>query len=128
MEWYKELKGTSLAEGWSVSDFDAYLYVKRSEDGRVAVLFHYVDDISLTGSFHEEIKRMKNNLLSKYEGRDLGTPDKLAGVAINRDEAGITLDQHFYAESIVCEGMGSTEVRSTSSPLNPGMDLIARRT
>ncbi|CAM9828410.1 unnamed protein product [Choristocarpus tenellus] len=127
MEWYKELKGTIIAEGWSVSDFDACLYVKRSEDGRITVLFHYVDDISLTGNFHEEIKRMKSNLLTKYEGRDLGTPDKLVGVAINRDEAGITLDLHFYAESIVYEGMGSIEVRSTSLPLNPGMDLTARR-
>ncbi|CAM9730393.1 unnamed protein product [Choristocarpus tenellus] len=71
---------------------------------------------------------MKNNLLTKYEGRDLGTPDKLVGVAITRDEAGITLDQHFYAESIVREGMGSAEVRNTSSSLNPGMDLTARRT
>ncbi|CAM9628884.1 unnamed protein product, partial [Choristocarpus tenellus] len=128
MEWYKELKGTILAEGWSVSDFDACLYVKRSEDGRVAVLFHYMDDITLTGNYHEEITRMKNNLLTKYEGRDLGTPDKLVGVAITRDEAGITLDQHFYAGSIVREGMGSAEVRNPSSPLNPGMDLRARRT
>ncbi|CAN0014232.1 unnamed protein product [Choristocarpus tenellus] len=104
MEWYKELKGTILAEGWSVSDFDACLYVKRSEDGTVAVLFLYVDDITLTGNYHEEITRMKNNLLTRYEGRDLGTPDKLVGVAITRDEAGITLDQHFYEESIVREG------------------------
>ncbi|CAM9927801.1 unnamed protein product [Choristocarpus tenellus] len=127
MEWYKELKGTILAEGWSVSDFDACLYVKRSEDGRIAILFHYVDDISLTGNFHENIKRMKSNLLTKYKGQYLGTPDKLVGVAINRDEAGITLDQHFYAERIVREGMGSTEVQSTSSPLNPGIDLTTRR-
>ncbi|CAN0021022.1 unnamed protein product, partial [Choristocarpus tenellus] len=120
MEWYKELKRTNLSEGWSVSDFDACLYVKRSEDGRVAVLFHYMDDISLTGNFHKEIKRMKSNLLTKYEGRDLGNPDKLVRVVINRDEDGIALDQYFYAESIVFEGTGSTEVRSTSSPLNPG--------
>ncbi|CAM9822090.1 unnamed protein product, partial [Choristocarpus tenellus] len=128
MEWYKELKVTILAEGWRVTDFEACLYVKRSEDGRIAVLFHYVDDISLTGNFLEEIKRMKSTLLTKYEGRDLGTPDKLVGVAITRDEPGITLDQHFYAESIVREGMRSTELRSTSSPLSPGMDLTARRT
>ncbi|CAM9605844.1 unnamed protein product [Choristocarpus tenellus] len=89
MEWYKELKGTILAEGWSASDFDACLYVKRSEDGRIAFLCHYVDDISLTGNFHEEIKRMKSNPLTKYEGWDLGTPDKLVGVAINRDETSI---------------------------------------
>ncbi|CAM9949254.1 unnamed protein product [Choristocarpus tenellus] len=95
MEWYKELKGTILAEGWSVGDFDACLYAKRSQDGRIAVLFYYVDDISLTGDFDEEIMRMKNNLLTKYEGRNLGTPDKLVGVAINRGKAGTTLDQRF---------------------------------
>ncbi|CAM9449797.1 unnamed protein product, partial [Choristocarpus tenellus] len=128
MEWYKELKGNILVEGWSVNNFDACLYVKRSEDGRVVVLFHFLDDITLTGNYREEITRMKNNLLTRYEGRDLGTPDKLVGVAITRDEAGITLDQHFYAESIVREGMGYAEVRNTSSPLNPGMDLTARRT
>ncbi|CAM9962104.1 unnamed protein product, partial [Choristocarpus tenellus] len=49
-------------------------------------------------------------------------------MAFNRDEAGITPDQRFYVESIVREGMGSTEVRSTSSPSNPGMDLTPRRT
>ncbi|CAN0024168.1 unnamed protein product, partial [Choristocarpus tenellus] len=128
MEWYRELKGTILDERWSVSHLDACLYVMRSEDGTIAVLFQYVDDIALTGDFDVEIKRMKNNLLAKYEGRDLGTPDKLVGVAINRDGAGITLDQRFYAESSVREGIGSTEVWSTSSPLNPGMNLTPRRT
>ncbi|CAM9652392.1 unnamed protein product [Choristocarpus tenellus] len=46
----------------------------------------------------------------------------------HQEPSTITLDQHFYAESIVREGMGSAEVRNTSSPLNPGMDLTARRT
>ncbi|CAM9765135.1 unnamed protein product [Choristocarpus tenellus] len=71
---------------------------------------------------------MKSNLLTKYKGRDLGTPENFVAMAINRDEAGIILGQRFYAESIVHEVMGSTEVRSTSSPSNPGMDLSPRRT
>ncbi|CAM9794741.1 unnamed protein product, partial [Choristocarpus tenellus] len=88
----------------------------------------YVDDTSLTGDFDEEIERVRISLLAKYEGQNLRNLDKLVGVAINQDEAGITLDQRFYVKSIVLEGMGLTEVRNTSSPLNPGMDLTPRIT
>ena len=39
----------------------------------------------------------------------------------------IILDQRAYAESIVVEGMGSTQVRKTHVPLEPGMDLSERK-
>ncbi|CAN0474909.1 unnamed protein product, partial [Discosporangium mesarthrocarpum] len=62
-----------------------------------------------------------------YEGRDLGTPDKLVGVRITIRKDGITLDQALYAQGIVMAGMGSLDVRKTTAPLDPGMDLSARR-
>ncbi|CAM9617636.1 unnamed protein product [Sphacelaria rigidula] len=38
----------------------------------------------------------------------------------------ITIDQRAYAESIVVEGRGSTQVRKTYTPLDPGMDPSER--
>ncbi|CAM9791127.1 unnamed protein product, partial [Choristocarpus tenellus] len=127
MEWYQELRGTILTGGWTSSQHDECLYFKRSEDGCIAILTTYVDDTATTGDFTEEIQRMRASLLEKYEGRDLGTPDKLIGVGITVGEGGITLDQQLYAESIVKAGMGSKEIRLTSTPLDPGMDLFARQ-
>ncbi|CAM9538360.1 unnamed protein product, partial [Choristocarpus tenellus] len=100
---------------------------RNSEDGRIAILTTYVDDTFTTGDFTEEIQRIRASLQEKYEGRDLGTPDKLIGVDITVGEDGITLDKQMYAKSIVMAGMGSKEVRTTSTPLDPGMDLSARQ-
>ncbi|CAM9144659.1 unnamed protein product [Choristocarpus tenellus] len=65
----------------------------KSEDGRIAILSTYVDDTATTGDFTEEIQRIRASLLEKYEGRDLGTPDKPIGVGIAVGADGITLDQ-----------------------------------
>ncbi|CAM9957270.1 unnamed protein product [Choristocarpus tenellus] len=127
MEWYNELGGTILAEGWTSSQHDECLYFKKSEDGRIAILTTYVDDTATTADLTEETQRMRASLLEKYEGRYLGTLDKLIGVGITVGEDGITLDQQLYAESIVMVGMGSVEVRETSTPLDPGMDLSVRK-
>ncbi|CAM9873567.1 unnamed protein product [Choristocarpus tenellus] len=127
MEWYHELRGTILAEGWTSSQHDECLYFKRSEDGHIAILTTYVDDTVTTGDFTEDIQRMRASLLEKYEGRDLGTLDKLIGVGITVGEDSITLDQLQYAESIVMVGIGSMEVRETSTPLDPRMDLSAKQ-
>ncbi|CAM9479672.1 unnamed protein product [Choristocarpus tenellus] len=119
MEWYHKLRSTIISEGWTSSQHDECLYFKKSEDGRIAILTTYVDDTFTIGNFTEEIQRMRASLLEKYEGRDLGTPDKLIGVGITVGEDGITLDQQMYAKSIVMAGMGTLEVRKTSTPLDP---------
>ncbi|CAM9246814.1 unnamed protein product [Choristocarpus tenellus] len=126
MEWYHKLRSTIISEGWTSSQHDKCLCFKKSEDGRIAILTTYVDDTFTTGDF-TEIQRMRASLLEKYEGRDLGTLDKLIGVSITVDEDGITLDQQLYAESIVMAGMGTTEVQKTSTPLDPGMDFSAKQ-
>ncbi|CAN0503277.1 unnamed protein product, partial [Discosporangium mesarthrocarpum] len=123
LEWYKELRRAILEAGRSSSRYDECLYYRRSEDGRIGTMLTYVDDCLYSGDYLEEIELMRTYLLSKYKVRDLGTPDQFIGV----DETGITLHQQHYAQRIVIDGMGSMEVRIASSPLDPGMDLTARR-
>ncbi|CAN0505243.1 unnamed protein product, partial [Discosporangium mesarthrocarpum] len=127
LEWYKELRRAILEAGWSSSRYDECLYYRRSEDGRIATMLTYVDDCLFSGDYMEEIELMRTHRLSKYEGRDLGTPDQLLGVSIRVDETGTTLHQQHYAQRIVIDGMGSMEVRIASSPLDIGIDLTARR-
>ena len=66
-------------------------------------------------------------MFESYEGRDLGTPDKIVGVNLTTTPQGTSLDQVLYAEGSVIKDMGSTDVRKVNTPLDPGMDLSARR-
>ena len=69
---------------------------------------------------------MVKYLLGKYEGRDLGVPDKIVEINIQVTDRDISLDQSLYTEGIVTEGMGSMDVRKVNTPLDPGIDLSAR--
>ncbi|MGH0052594.1 MAG: reverse transcriptase domain-containing protein, partial [Sphaerochaetaceae bacterium] len=126
LEWYRELKDSILEAGWESSKNDECLYTCRKNEGKIAVLVTYVDDVLLTGNDEDEIQKMVTYLLSKYEGRDLGMPEKFVAINIQATEEGITLNQSLYAEGIVFEGMGSTDVRRVSTPLDPGMDVSAK--
>ena len=44
------------------------MYYCHAEDGRIAVLVTYVDDIFLTGDCEEEVQGIVNHVLEKYEG------------------------------------------------------------
>ena len=127
MEWWRELRKSILDAGWESSVHDECLYHRRGNDGRIAVLTTYVDDIVITGSDNEEIQRMVKHLLGKYEGRDLGVPEKIVGINIQVNNEGISLDQALYTKGIVTEGMGSTDVRKVHTPLDPGIDSSTRR-
>ena len=70
---------------------------------------------------------MQTCLLAKYKGRDLSVPDKLVGVGVTVVRDSITLNQRTYAESIVVEGMGSTQLRENYVPVDLGMDLSERK-
>ncbi|CAN0117765.1 unnamed protein product [Discosporangium mesarthrocarpum] len=118
-----DLKNTILGEGWTASDYDTSMYSRPTGGGKLSILMTYVDDILLTGNNHDEMTRIKRQLLRKYEGRDLGTPNRIIGVNISITEQGISLNQQLYAESIVGEGMRSVQGRGASTPLDPGMDM-----
>ena len=127
LEWYKELRDAILDGGWKNSKYDECMYYHRAEDGRIAVLVTYVDDILLVGDWGDEVQRVVSHPLTGYEGRDLGVPDKLIGVALTATNEGIKLDQTLYAKSIIIDGTGLTDVRKVFTPLDPGMDLSPRQ-
>ena len=127
LQWFDELRNTIIVdEGWTCSQYDDCLYYKINTDGKIAILMTYVDDLIFTGDHSQEIDRMKQSLLQRYEGRDIGTPKQLFGVQITINEDSILLDQTRYAADIVTGILGSLEVRTTSTPIDPGMDISAR--
>ncbi|CAN0086173.1 unnamed protein product [Sphacelaria rigidula] len=116
-----------LTEDWHSSRCDECLYYRQAKDGRVAVLVTYVNDVLFLGGYSEEVQRMQTSLLARYKAQDLGMPDKLVGIGVTVAHDSSTLDQRAYAESIVVEGIGSTQVRKTYMPVDPSIDLSQRK-
>ncbi|CAM9554630.1 unnamed protein product [Discosporangium mesarthrocarpum] len=103
------------------------MYYRANGGGKLSTLMTYVDDILLMANDHDELTRIKRQLLRKYESIDLGTPNRILGVNIFITEQGISLNQQLYAKSIVTEGMGSVQLCGVSTPLDLGMGKTARR-
>ena len=105
-----------------------HIYSRRGREGKLAGMTTYVDDHSPSGDDEDEVEQMVKCLLETYEGRELGVLGKIVGMNLAVSEGSITMDQVNYAENIVLEGKRSMEeVRKVYTPLDPGMDLSARR-
>lgn len=48
------------------------MFVKKSAEGKRAIMIIYVDDIILIGNNPEEIGKLKNILVEKFEVKNLG--------------------------------------------------------
>ena len=120
LELYKELRNYVLNRELKISESDECLYYCRAEDGRIAVLVTFVDDIHLKRDHEEEIRGMVNHLLKRDGGRDLGVPDKVIGVALMITGKGAKLDQAPYTKRIVIEGMGSCRYVQSFHTSRPG--------
>lgn len=70
---------------------------------------------------------MQTCLLARYRGRDPGVPDTLLFVGVTVAHGSITLDQRADDGRIDIEEIGSTHVRKTCAPLDPGADLSERK-
>jgi hypothetical protein len=86
----------------------------------------YVDDFILMGPQGEAIKRLKLELASVFDMKDLGTCTYFLGIRITRSEDGsrITLCQDAYIRKVL-DQFNMAESRPVQTPLEPGsMDSL----
>ncbi len=113
---------------WKRSDFDdCVFYAINPVNGEVAILWVYVDDSGLTGSWNTEIARMKTGLLLKFPGRDLGEPKLYVGMQIENRSDGIFIHQTDYAKGIVSRYLGHS-ARTARTLMEKGANMSPRCT
>jgi hypothetical protein len=82
--WHEALRDCLCGLGFESSNADPCLFVLRSGSDIVFVLV-YVDDMLIAAPTCEAVERVKNNLLSKCEARDMGEAGLFLGMSIVRD-------------------------------------------
>lgn len=90
--WYSRFASHILSLGFIGARSDTYLFVYR-HGSETAYLLLYVDDIVLTASSAQLLRRIIDALTAEFSMKDLGRLHHLLGVSITRCSSGLFLSQ-----------------------------------
>lgn len=116
--WYMKLNEELKSIGFISSIADPGLFTLVNKTSTIYILI-YVDDILIAGKDKDEVEKIKDIILEKFEGRDLGDVTSFLGINISRDRANreIKLDQSGMIKTII-QQFKLEEARTRSTPLS----------
>ena len=117
-----------LSQGYTRSSFDPCVYQKRVGNSIFdwVILVLYVDDMLILAKDQSEVNKLKAQLSSEFEMKDLGQAKKILGMEIRRDRrAGkLWLTQTNYIKKVL-ERFSMADAKAVSIPLAPHFKLSA---
>lgn len=97
--WYKIFDSFMLSQKFRRSNFDSRVYLKVVDVSAIYLLL-YVDDMLIATKDKSEIAKLKAQLSSEFEMKDLGAAKKILGMEITRERHSgkLYLSQKGYIE------------------------------
>jgi hypothetical protein len=120
--WFEKFTQSMKKQGYIQGQADHTLFTKFSQDGKIAVLIVYVDDIVLTGNDYDEMGRVKEKLAIDFEIKDLGSMRYFLGMEVARSKDGIVVSQQKYILDLLKE-TGMSGCRPADTPMDPNAKL-----
>jgi hypothetical protein len=123
--WHLKLKGELERMGFTAANADPGLFTFKSGNEQASVLI-YVDDILIASKELETVQRIKQDLLTTFNGRDMGPANLFLGMTIWRDRGAntIKLSQSLMISDIINK-FGMSDAKPRSLPLSPATHLSA---
>jgi hypothetical protein len=97
--WYNRIDTYLIKSGFSRSQNEPTLYIKRDQHGKILIVCLYVDDMIYTGNL--ELTNFKHAMQSEFEMTDLGIMKYFLGIEVNQSTKGIFVCQQKYAADII---------------------------
>lgn len=101
--------------GYHQSNSDHTLFYK-SNQGKIAILIIYVDDMIITGDNLEEIEKLEKGLSREFEMKNLGGLKYFLGIEVARNKHNICLSQRKYVLDLLAE-VGMLECKPVDTPM-----------
>jgi len=120
-EWNMEFNMKMKMHRYKHLHADPCVYT-HSEDGKIAILTIWVDDILLFTDSAETMEQMKNKIHSKWQTTDMGEPTKIVGIEITQSPGRISILQRQSIQRIL-ERQGLGEVSPIQMPLDPNVKI-----
>ena len=84
-QWNRRFDSFITGIGFERSQYDTCVYFSSSKSNDIIIFVIYVNDLFIASRCKDEIKRLKSNLSSEFEMKDLGLAQRILGMAITRD-------------------------------------------
>ena len=83
----------------------------------------YVDDIVITGSDQDGIRKLKQHLFSHFQTKDLGKLKYFLGIEIDQSKSSVVMSQRKYVLDTL-EEMGMLDCKPVNTPMDPNVKLV----
>ena len=123
-QWNKRFDDFVRAKGYMRSEYDSCVYFKKNEEGVYIYLLLYVDDILIASTDKVQVQKLKSELGSEFDMKDLGDAKKILGMEITRDRSGYEL--FVSQEEYLWKVLGSYDMdqcKAVSTPLGAHFKL-----
>ena len=107
--------------GLKKSEYEPAVYYKNSNESSMIVGV-YVDDLLLTGSNEENLRKFKLELMKLFEMTDLGILSTYLGIHVVQEEGEISLNQSAFAKRLL-EDQQMMDSNPSNSPLEQKIKL-----
>lgn len=121
--WYAKFSSTIRDLGFSASDYDSALFIRKTTRGIVLLLL-YVDDMIITGDDVRGISELQDFLHRHFEMKDLGPLSYFLGLEVSSGPTGYSLTQAKYSSDLLTRA-GLSDSKIASTPLEANLHLTA---
>ncbi|KAE8673438.1 Detected protein of unknown function [Hibiscus syriacus] len=119
--WFKRFTSAVKQHGYTQAQSDHTMFYKHN-NGKIAILIVYVDDIVMRGDDTVELESLKNFLSNQFEVKDLGQLKYFLGMEVARSSKGIIISQRKYVLDILKE-TGLLGCKPMATPIDPNQKL-----
>ncbi|KAE8723356.1 MORC family CW-type zinc finger protein 3 isoform 2 [Hibiscus syriacus] len=119
--WFERFTRAVKQHGYTQAQSDHTMFYKHN-NGKIAILIVYVDDIVMTGDDTIELESLKNFLSNQFEVEDLGQLKYFLGMEVARSSKGIIISQRKYVLDILKE-TGLLGCKPVATPIDPNQKL-----
>ncbi|KAH9768967.1 Integrase catalytic domain-containing protein [Citrus sinensis] len=124
-QWYKRFDQFIQGQKFTRREHDHYVYFRRLPDEAFIYLLLYVDDMLIVSKNRDEIERLKKQLASEFEMKDLGDAQRILGMEIHRDKKNesVWLTQKSYLKKVLERFGMDDKTKPVCTPLTPHFKL-----
>nr|GEV73925.1 zinc finger, CCHC-type [Tanacetum cinerariifolium] len=84
-QWHQKFDEVMLSSGFLLNQSDKFVYRKFDSSGKGAIIYLYVDDMLIFGTYQNQVDKTKKFLSSKFSMKDMGEADVILDIKIKRE-------------------------------------------